>query len=76
MEQRDGGSKRKLRNLHKKKLPDVVSVQPRSLQIYSGGTRIKIRPGQRNELTETLRHSSMPIPANSNRVSLIKQLPF
>jgi hypothetical protein len=43
---------------------------------YSGDTRIKIRPGQRNELTETLRRSSMPIPANSNIVSLIKQLPF
>lgn len=43
---------------------------------YSGGTRIKIRPGQRNELIETLRRSSMPIPANSNTVSLSKQLPF
>jgi len=43
---------------------------------YSGGTRIKFRSGQRNVLTETLRRSSMPIPANSNTVSLIKQLPF
>ena len=31
MEQRDGRSKRKLTNLHKE-LPDVVSVQPSSLQ--------------------------------------------
>lgn len=43
---------------------------------YSGGTRIKFWPGQRNELTETLRRSSMPIPSNNNTVSQIKQLPF
>lgn len=39
---------------------------------YSGGTRIKFRPGQGNELTETLRPSSVPTPAKSNTVSLIK----
>jgi len=51
----DGASERKQRNLHNKELPNIVSVQPNSLQLlfwrvcnrtaynfYSGGTRIKI----------------------------------
>jgi hypothetical protein len=38
--------------------------------------QLLFRPGQRNQLTETFRPSSMPIYANSNAASLIKQLPF